>query len=193
MAITSEQWVKRTGGKKACLSNEKAREAGRYLMGCTQIATKIECKFPSFPFRIRDLKRNRGRAEMEQEACQWRMSLITIMRHFETLISSQQRSHCPVQAFKPGNEASFLHSLFWNVSLKCHVAVKLKQNHHDMMVGLLLWSDMMVGPSQHLFVLVPGSALWLRQSGSHFLPLMSFYFLFSRDIQEDRSGNRKYQ
>lgn len=30
------------------------KEAGRYLMGCTQIATKIECKFPSFPFRIRD-------------------------------------------------------------------------------------------------------------------------------------------
>lgn len=39
---------------------------------------------------------------MEQEACQWRESLITIMRHFETLFPPQQRSQCPVQAFKPG-------------------------------------------------------------------------------------------
>lgn len=107
---------------------------------------------------------------MEQEACQWRSSLITVMRLSETLISSQQRSCCPVQAFKPGSAARFLHSLSLDFSITLQVSVKVEQNHHG---GGGAAATFLPSVS----VLVPGSSLMLAQPGCQFFA--SCVFLFS--------------
>lgn len=140
MAATSEQWVKSTGAKKACLSNEKARRRQADISWeALKLLWKSNANFHPLPLGSEILEGNRHRAEMEQEASQWRMSLITIMSHFEIHLFSA-KILLPYAGIKSGNATSFLRSLSWNVSLKHHVAVKLEQNHHDVMVGLLLCS-----------------------------------------------------